>query len=149
MFVERPGERHEGVGRKKINYKDGVVWRWNHLVQGELVFCEVVHFVSDSWHMIPACSWWSDYYERIYVYSLLFWQDGVNFMALPIVIYSVECDGCACRECHIHCPTRWCESCHWQWYLLERIEFGRALSERSWYSPRLKKSLFYNVRPTC
>ena len=27
-------------------------------------------------------------------------------------IYSAECDGCACRECHIHCPTRWCESCH-------------------------------------
>ena len=62
-------------------------------------------------------------------------------------IYSAECDGCACRECHIHCPTRWCESCHWQWYLLERIEFGRALSERSWFSPRLKKSLDYNVRP--
>ena len=31
MFVERPGERHEGVGRKKINYKDGVVWRWEPL----------------------------------------------------------------------------------------------------------------------
>ena len=27
------------------------------------------------------------------------------------------------------------------------IEFGRALSERSWFSPRLKKSLDYNVRP--
>ena len=62
-------------------------------------------------------------------------------------IYSSECDGCACRECHIHCPTRWCESCHWQWYLLERIEVGRALSERSWFAPRLKKSLDYNVRP--
>ena len=27
------------------------------------------------------------------------------------------------------------------------IEFGRALSERSWFSPRLKKSLDHNVRP--
>ena len=60
----------------------------NHLVQGELVFCEVVlHFASDSLHMTPACSWWSDYCEHIYVYSLLFWQDSVNFMALPIVVY--------------------------------------------------------------
>ena len=35
-----------------------VVWRWNHLMQGELVFCEVaLHFVSDALHMTPACSW--------------------------------------------------------------------------------------------
>ena len=29
-------------------------------------------------------------------------------------VYSAECDGCACRECHVHCSTRWCESCQWQ-----------------------------------
>ena len=63
-------------------------------------------------------------------------------------IYSAECDGCACRECHIHCPTRWCESCHWQWYLLERIEFGRALSERSWFSI-LEISELMSSTPTC
>ena len=29
-----------------------------HLVQGDLVFCEIVlHFVSDSLHMTRACSW--------------------------------------------------------------------------------------------
>ena len=63
-------------------------------------------------------------------------------------IYSAECDGCACRECHIHCRTRWCESCHWQWYLLERIEFGRALSERSWFSILEISELMYST-PTC
>ena len=57
-------------------------------MQGELVFCEVaLYFVSDSLHMTPACSWWSDYHAHIYVYSLLFWQDCVNSMALPIVVY--------------------------------------------------------------
>ena len=54
-----------------------------------------------------------------------------KFYGVAIRIYSAECDGCACRECHMHCLTRWCESCHWQWYLLERIEVGQALSERS------------------
>ena len=57
MFVERPSERHEGVGRKKLIIRTASFGVGNHLVQGELVFCEVVHFVSDSWHMIPACSW--------------------------------------------------------------------------------------------
>ena len=63
-------------------------------------------------------------------------------------VYSAECDGCACRECHIHCSTRWCESCHWQWYLLERIEFGRVLSERSWFSI-LEISELMSSTPTC
>ena len=47
-------------------------------MQGELVFCEVfLHFVLDSLHI----------YEHIHVYSLLFWQDCLNCMALPIVVY--------------------------------------------------------------
>ena len=72
----------------------------NHLVQGELVFCEAVLFVSDSLHMTPTCSWWSDYYEHIYVYSLLFWQDCTFYDVANRCIYSEHCDGCACRECH-------------------------------------------------
>ena len=57
-------------------------------MQGELVFCEVaLHFVSDALHMTPACSWWSDYHAHIYVYSLLFWQDCVYSIALPIDVY--------------------------------------------------------------
>ena len=57
-------------------------------MQGELVFCAVaLHFVSDALHMTPACSWWSDYHAHIYVYSLLFWQDFVYSIALPIVVY--------------------------------------------------------------
>ena len=57
-------------------------------MQGELVFCAVaLHFVSDALHMTPACSGWSDYHAHIYVYSLLFWQDCVYSIALPIVVY--------------------------------------------------------------
>ena len=57
-------------------------------MQGELVFCAVaLHFVSDALHMTPACSWWSDYHAHIYAYSLLFWQDCVYSIALPIVVY--------------------------------------------------------------
>ena len=54
------------------------------------------------------------------------------------------------RECHIHCLTRGVQSCHGQWYILERIVFGRALHAReAGFQPRfrLKKSLHHNVRP--
>ena len=53
-------------------------------------------------------------------------------------IYSAECDGCACRECQRVAIDN---GIYWSALNLT------ALSERSWFSPRLKKSLNYNVRP--
>ena len=65
-----------------------VVWRWEPFDARWTCICEVaLHFVSDALHMTPACSWWLDYHAHIYVYSLLFWQDCVYSIALPIDVY--------------------------------------------------------------
>ena len=55
--------------------------------------------------------------------------------------YREECDGCACGEFHIHCPSRWCASCLSQ-CLLERIDFGQVLigPEKLVFTPFEKKS---------
>ena len=76
------------------------------------------------------------------------WQECVNFMALPIVVYIRQSamDALVGSVIFIVRPNGVRVAIDNGIYL-ERIEFGRALSERSWFSPRLKKSLDYNVRP--
>ena len=73
-----------------FNYKDerrlalGTTW-----CKVNLYFvrsCFILYQILCIWHLHVHGDQ-SDYYEHIYVYSLLFWQDCVNFMALPIVVY--------------------------------------------------------------
>ena len=46
-------------------------------------------------------------------------------------VYSSECDGCTCRECHIHCSTRWCENLYWSALNLDGC-WAREVGFRFW-----------------
>ena len=125
-----------------------VVWRWEPfdarwtcILWGSASFC--IGFFAQDTCMI---SWSPCTY--LCIFSAVRARLCIFYCVANRCVYSAECDGCACRECHIHCSTRWCESCHWQWYLLERIEFGRVLSERSWFS-MLEISELMSSTPTC
>ena len=180
----------EGVGLRQCDLiiRMSVVWRWEPfyarwtcILRGRASFC-IGFFAYDTCMVIRLpCTY-------LCMFSAVRARLCISYCVANRCVYSAECDGCACRECHLHCSTRWCESCHWrlsswcswcrgtlvsltdcrwwfdsplvasktqdrrpaerqrartkkkceschwQWYLLERIEFGRVLSERSWFS---------------
>ena len=104
-----------------FNYKDERRLVGNHLMQGELVFV---------WGCASFCIGFFAYHTCMFMvirlpctYLCIFSAVLVRLCIFCCVanrcVYSAECDGCACRECHVHCSTRWCESCQWQWYLLK------------------------------
>ena len=75
-------------------------------MQGELVFCEVaLDFVSDSAY--DTCMFMVIRLPCTYlcIFFAVLVRLCIFYCVANRCVHSAECDGCACRECHVHWST--------------------------------------------
>ena len=92
-----------------------VVWRWEPfdarwtcILCGRASFCIGCFAYDTCMFMVIRlpCTY-------LCIFSAVLARFCIFYCVANRCVYSAECDGCTCRECHIHCSTRWCENLYW------------------------------------
>ena len=92
-----------------------VVWRWEPfdarwtcILWGRASFCIGCFAYDTCMFMVIRlpCTY-------LCIFSAVLARLCIFYCVANRCVYSAECDGCTCRECHIHCSTRWSESLYW------------------------------------
>ena len=114
-----------------------IVWRWEPfdarwtcILWGRASFCIGCFAYDTCMFMVIGlpCTY-------LCIFSAVLARLCIFYCVANRCVYSAECDGCTCRECHIHCSTWWCESLYWSALNLMGVEreklvfdFGKYLS---------------------
>ena len=92
-----------------------IVWRWEPfdarwtcILWGRASFCIGCFAYDTCMFMVIRlpCTY-------LCIFSAVLARLCIFYCVANRCVYSAECDGCTCRECHIHCSTRWSESLYW------------------------------------